>query len=110
MSRTPKQKQCKRQAIPLERLLEAPPARPVVFKVHAPPQSRVFLAGTFNKWNAQSTHMATDGNGGYAIRLLLTPGKYEYKFVINGEWFVDPTNGHLAPNGVGSLNSVAQVI
>ena len=30
------------------------------------------------------------GNGGYSISLFLLPGKREYKFVVNGEWHVDP--------------------
>jgi peroxiredoxin len=54
----------------------------------------VYLAGTFNEWKPTGLKMAgPDDEGFYAAELALTPGRYEYKFVVNGtEWRMDPSN------------------
>ncbi len=44
--------------------------------------------------------------GVYEAVVPLDPGSYEYKFVVNGEWCVDPECPRWAPDGHGSLNSV----
>jgi 1,4-alpha-glucan branching enzyme len=31
-----------------------------------------------------------DNNGMWRIQLMLTPGRYRYQFVIDGEWLNDP--------------------
>ncbi|MBN2416310.1 alpha amylase N-terminal ig-like domain-containing protein [bacterium] len=50
----------------------------------------VFIAGTFNDWNSTLNRMTDeDGDGVYEASLLLAPGRYEYKFVVNGEWKTD---------------------
>ncbi len=46
------------------------------------------------------------GTGEYAATLLLPGGRHEYKFVVNGEWVIDPRNPELTTNEHGSLNSV----
>lgn len=57
------------------------------------PQS-VHLAGSFNDWQTTSHKMAgPDGEGFYTTLLELRPGKYEYKFVVDGDkWHRDPGN------------------
>lgn len=37
------------------------------------------------------------GGGAWALRLLLSPGQYEYHFLVDGEWRPDP----LAPDFLG---------
>ena len=41
--------------------------------------------------------------------LALQPGRYEYKFVADGEWLHDPNAQENLPNPHGSLNSVMEV-
>lgn len=41
--------------------------------------------------------------------MMLEPGVYEYKFVINGEWKIDERNPNFVPNDIGSLNSVLEL-
>ncbi len=79
--------------------------RRVQFRAAAPLGSAVFVAGSFNKWDPRATPMK-EGPGGYAATVLLLPGRYEYKFVINGEWVTDSRGFETVPNGVGSRNSV----
>jgi len=59
----------------------------------------VALAGSMNSWNQTSYPMKNDG-GIWTITLeSLSPGKYEYKFILNGnEWISDPEN-KLEQNG-----------
>lgn len=68
---------------------------------------KVQLAGDFSHW--QPVDMSKQKNGSFAATIPLTPGTHEYKFLLDGEWVVDPDNGIWALNPYGTLNSVAQV-
>lgn len=84
--------------------------RRVKFEVLAEPNSKVFLAGSFNDWNSESKQLKEKDNDGiYTGTLLLEPGEYEYKFVINGEWLIDSENPNFSQNRLGTLNSVVKV-
>ncbi len=65
------------------------------------------LAGNFNDW--QIVKMVKQKNGGYAVSMSLPPGSYEYKFVVDGQWIVDPDTNTWAMNPYGTFNSIAQV-
>jgi len=86
------------------------PAKRVTFQVSATPKNAVFLAGSFNKWDPKR-HQMKDirDTGKYAITLMLAKGEYEYKFVINGNWIIDPECQNWVRNSLGTLNSVAKV-
>lgn len=87
-----------------------PPAKRVSFQVTANPKSEVFLAGTFNGWDPRRHQMKDPrGGGGYSITLMLPAGEYEYKFVINDNWVVDPECQNWVRNSLGTLNSVLKV-
>ncbi|MCI0456026.1 MAG: glycogen-binding domain-containing protein [Gemmataceae bacterium] len=60
------------------------------FACHAPAVQAVFLAGTFNGWKPDATPMAKDGEGEWSVSLKLPPGRYEYKFVVDGHWCCEP--------------------
>jgi 1,4-alpha-glucan branching enzyme len=84
--------------------------RKVSFQVTAEPGSEVFVAGTFNNWDPRQHRMKDNpGSGHCKTTLVLPPGRHEYKFVVNGEWRVDPDCPEWAPNDQGSLNSVITV-
>lgn len=79
----------------------------IEFKVTATPGSKVSVAGTFNRWDSGKNPMKDNPSSGhYTTVIAVPPGKHEYKFVINGEWCVDPNCAERVPNGHGSLNSV----
>lgn len=74
------------------------------------PDSRIFVAGTFNDWDAESLPLTDEHNNGhYHIALTLKPGRYEYKFIINGVWCIDENNPDFVINDFGTLNSVLKV-
>ena len=82
----------------------------VTLECKADPGSKVFVAGTFNNWDPTSKPMkAAAADGRYRAVLMLPPGHYEYKFVIDGDWRIDVGNPRWSPNDAGTLNSVINV-
>ena len=81
----------------------------VIFKIHAPPGSKVCVAGTFNNWDTTSIKLSKYSKGTYSAMVLLPPGKYEYKFIINGEWRNGPEGCEQVPNAFGTTNSILVV-
>jgi 1,4-alpha-glucan branching enzyme len=68
---------------------------------------KVLLVGDFNGWKPAEMKKQKDGH--FAALVGLPPGTYEYKFIVDGQWRVDPDNSAWALNPHGTLNSVAQV-
>jgi hypothetical protein len=65
----------------------------VEFSYHDPSAFSVALAGNFNNWDSKTNAMTKDDEGTWRVVVNLTPGRYEYKFVINGsDWMADPDN------------------
>ena len=84
--------------------------RRVVFKVNAEPGSSVAVSGDFNKWDPQGKPLKDKlGNGTFSVTMMLAPGIYEYKFIINQTWCVDVNCKDWVPNSLGTLNSVLHV-
>ena len=79
--------------------------KPVEFILEMPNASSVAVAGTFNNWDGQRTPMIRDG-AGWKASLSLSPGRYEYRFVVDGQWVSDPKARESATNEFGSTNSV----
>lgn len=98
-------------AKPVARKPAQPKAERKVITVQADPGSTVFLAGSFNNWDPSALQMTDKvGNGVYSATVTLQPGIYEYKFVINGVWTLDPDpDRDWTQNGLGTLNSVLRV-
>ena len=76
------------------------------FKMVAPEAENVFLVGDFNDWNISAHPLKSNSKGIWKISLELMPGRYEYRFLIDGGWRNDPNNTTFAPNPFGSDNSV----
>ncbi len=53
--------------------------------------SSVFIAGTFNNWNSMLNSL-TKTDSGWMVKLKLLPGKYLYKYIVDGRWIIDPGN------------------
>jgi 1,4-alpha-glucan branching enzyme len=77
------------------------------FILHAPPDAQqVFLAGDFNGWDPTKDSMRKFKDGTCTKKLKLKPGRYEYQFVVDGNWWTDPANPHRSTTEFGSQNSV----
>ena len=81
----------------------------VEFKLRAPEARRVSLAGTFNNWDSNSVLAKKDRQGSWSVKVNLNPGRYEYKFVVDGSWLNDPDCKERIPNSLGSANSILVV-
>jgi 1,4-alpha-glucan branching enzyme len=81
----------------------------VTFTVTAPEARQVSLCGTFNDWDPEKTPMKPDGNGGWKCQVMLSPGTYEYRVRVDGQWADDPTAERYVPNPFGTANAVREV-
>lgn len=83
--------------------------KPVRFRLEAPGANRVCVAATFNEWSPTSTPLKKARRGEWEVELKLTPGTYEYRFVVDGQWLDDPHAKGSVPNPYGGQNSVVSV-
>ena len=81
----------------------------VLFKVHAPAAANVSVAGTFNDWEPAAIKLGYNSNGVYTTMVLLPLGRYEYKYVVNGEWRNGADGSEQTPNAFGTANNVLHV-
>ena len=80
-----------------------------VFVCEVKPDAReVYLVGDFNHWNPRADRMAKTKNG-FRKTLRLSPGEYQYKFLVDGQWHNDPGAAKQVPNAYGTMNSVVRV-
>ena len=71
---------------------------------------QVYICGDFNNWHPSSLRMVgTPEAGLWEKRLTLQPGRYEYKYLVDGNWTHDPDASENVPNVYGSLNSIVDV-
>jgi len=89
---------------------EPRPEKPVDFYFNLPGVKFAAVAGTFNQWDVNRTPLVKDPSGGWKATVWLAPGRYEYRFVVDGaQWFSDPRALEAVPNSFGSTNSVVVV-
>lgn len=70
-----------------------------------PDAENVRIAGNFNNWDPNGYQMVKE-NGKWNFPVKLKPGKYLYKFVVDGNWIPDPENKFWEENEHGTNNSV----
>lgn len=46
----------------------------------------VHVAGEFNNWNSRSLPMRKDEDDRWRASVALLPGRYEYRFIVDGDW------------------------
>jgi len=73
----------------------------------------VRVAGDFNGWvpdkDVRSRLAAEGGERVWTKTLALAPGRYQYRYVVDGEWREDPGNPEAVPGPAGVRNSVLVV-
>lgn len=81
------------------------------FRIHAPGANEVFLAGDFNNWesNSKDFQMRKFKDNIWKKKVKLSPGRYEYQFVVDGNWCPDPVNPERQSNPFASENSVLTI-
>jgi len=69
--------------------------------------SKVAVAGDFNGWKPIAMRKLKDGS--FVVTVDVAPGRYEYKYVLDGKWIHDPDVPGVITNSFGTLNSVVFV-
>jgi 1,4-alpha-glucan branching enzyme len=81
----------------------------VTFELTAPDAKRVRLTGDFNSWNDKGITMRRNKTGVWKTGVELTSGDYQYKFIVDDQWWTDPNNEWKVTNSFGDQNSVIKV-
>ena len=79
--------------------------RNVTFAFEAPEAGRVLLVGDFNEWTPDGSEMQPIG-GIWTKVITLAPGRYRYRYVVDGQWQNDPSNAAVEPNPYGGHDSI----
>jgi 1,4-alpha-glucan branching enzyme len=79
--------------------------RRVTFSLDAPNAQVVILMGDFNQWNEKTHPMKKGDDSGWKKFIMVPPGRYEYRFLVDGEWGNDPNNSQVCSNSFGTLNN-----
>ena len=66
---------------------------------------KVIVCGSFNNWSTSDYRMELR-QGTWWFPVSLRPGKYTYKFIVDGKWIKDPSNDLWEENEYGTGNSV----
>lgn len=87
-----------------------PQTKEVTFVAKFHGAAQVYLCGDFNDWRPVKLRMI-DGPGAISWEKCLTlkHGRYEYKFMVDGQWVPDPGARENVRNAYGSFNSVLEV-
>jgi 1,4-alpha-glucan branching enzyme len=83
--------------------------RRVVFRIAAPGAVEVGVGGSFNDWNAGRHPLKKKPGGFWEKIVMLPPGRYEYKYMVDGRWCLDPSNSKVCDNIFGTGNSVIEI-
>jgi 1,4-alpha-glucan branching enzyme len=84
--------------------------RSIKFVLEMPQAQKVILMGDFNQWDPKTNAMRRDKNGVWHETVKISPGRYEYRFWVDGEWHNDPCNTRRCPNCFGSENNFIEVM
>jgi hypothetical protein len=68
----------------------------------------ISVAGDFNDWQENVCEMKQE-NGEWVARVYLGRGKHRYRFVVDGEWMLDPQNKLWEDTENGNTNSVVWI-
>lgn len=79
--------------------------RRVTFIIEAQKANNVSLMGDFNNWNEKTHPMKKENGDVWKKMVFLNPGRYEYRFLVDGQWQEDPNNDQLCPNEFGTYNN-----
>jgi chromosome partitioning protein len=96
--------------IPAIQPAEEPAERNIAFRISAPQAKDVHIVGDFNHWKINdASRLTRHDDGQWDKTVALSPGKYRYKFVVDGEWVLDSLNQEREQNPYGTYDSVKKL-
>jgi 1,4-alpha-glucan branching enzyme len=81
----------------------------VTFSLKAPFAQSVLVAGDFTDWQEAALALKKGKDGAWSKTLTLAPGRYEYRFLVDGEWCDDPKASERQVNPFGGENCVLTI-
>ena len=83
---------------------------PKEFVFHAPDAKSVRIVGSFNDWRPTEDYlMERSEDGVWSKTVLLAPGEYQYKYIVDDMWVEDKHNPILTNDPFGGRNSIIQI-
>jgi 1,4-alpha-glucan branching enzyme len=75
------------------------------FRLFRPDARQIFLVGDFNRWQEESLAMHPGEDGTWTCQLRLPEGVYHYRYLVDGQWYLDhaTSGGEWCPFGYSSL-------
>ena len=81
----------------------------VTFSLTAPEAMSVLLAGDFTNWQEAPVVLKKLKSGLWKTTVSLAPGRYQYRFLVDGEWRDDSSCALRQANDFGGENCVCIV-
>ena len=96
-------------------LIKTPPkknetVKKTTFEYEAPAAQKVYVSGTFNDWSFEETPLKKISTGKWKLEVTLPPGRYEYRYLVDGNWQCDQRPVQCIPNVFGTWNCVVEVL
>ena len=82
-----------------------------VYRLKIQPQNDLFLTGGFNGWtpNAPKFQLKKGDDGMWSVVVKIDQGRWEYKFVVDGQQFYDSFAKEIEPDETGRKKSLVTV-
>ena len=88
----------------------SPAKQRVDFGLLAPDAASVHVVGTFCEWCKDAHPLKKDKKGMWKTHFSVAPGRYEYRFLVDGAWQDDPQCAERVRNSFGTENCVLHVL
>ncbi len=73
-----------------------------------PSAEKVVLSGNFNNWDEEEI-VLQKGDNGWFIDVFVREGSYQYKYIVDDFWVLDPANDQTRNDGDGNTNSLLNI-
>lgn len=80
----------------------------MMFQYYNPTASRVQIAGDFSGWIPVPLYRRSS-DGVWRIVVSILSGHYRYKFIVDGDWQMDPSHPFQMKNNFGSYDSYVEL-
>ncbi len=87
----------------------SPRTQNTTFKIELPDAQSVFLVGDFNNWDTHSNPMKKGKDGYWKTELKLQPGEYQFRYLVDGNYWVNDDTAPQIANAFGTDNSLATI-
>jgi 1,4-alpha-glucan branching enzyme len=83
--------------------------QPVRLVARIPNAKAVRVTGQFSQWSAEGIPLKRGSDGVWEAALDLAPGQYEYRLIVDGQWYDHAEAEKRVSNPFGSENCVLSV-